>query len=121
MPMEDSFEKADILPLTETTFLILLSLSGEARHGYAIMQDVESLSKGRIHFSTGTLYGALRRLLRDGWIERVDEDEHPDLSDERNRKYYMLTSTGGQVLEEELRRLQSLVDIAELRTSEARA
>lgn len=117
--MEDSFEKSAILPLTETTFFILLSLSGETRHGYAIMQDVESLSDGRVQFSTGTLYGALRRLLRDGWIERVDEQEQPGLSEERNRKYYLLTRRGEQVLGQELRRLRSLVDVAELRTSEA--
>ncbi|MGD2058062.1 MAG: PadR family transcriptional regulator [Anaerolineales bacterium] len=117
--MENSIDTADVLPLTETTFYILLSLSGQARHGYAIMQDVESLSGGRLRFSTGTLYGALRRLLRDGWIERVDENEQPGLSDERNRKYYVLTDTGEQVLGDELHRLRSLVAVAEMRASEA--
>jgi PadR family transcriptional regulator PadR len=108
---------ADILPLTETTFLILVSLSNEPRHGYAIMQDVESLSDGRVRFSTGTLYGALRRLLRDGWIQRVDASESPSLSDERNRKYYRLTKRGGQALEREIKRMGKLVRAASLRTS----
>lgn len=110
---------ADVLPLTETTFFILLSLSSRARHGYAIMQDVEALSAGRVRFSTGTLYGALRRLLREGWIQRVDESEHPSLSDERNRKYYRLTENGRRLLDAEIRRMRSLLEKARLRTSEA--
>jgi DNA-binding PadR family transcriptional regulator len=110
---------ADMLPLTETTFLILLSLSNEARHGYAIMQDVEALSDGRVRFSTGTLYGALRRLLRDGWIQRVAEHEQRSLDGERNKKYYCLTKTGGQALEQEILRLRSLLELASLKTSEA--
>lgn len=117
--MEEDRSLEQVLPLTETTFLILLSLSNQARHGYAIMQDVEALSEGRVHLSTGTLYGALRRLLQDGWIERLDEQENPSLRSERNRKYYSLTETGEQVLENELQRLQNLVDAAELRTSGA--
>ena len=51
------------LPLTETTFYILLSMAVERKHGYAILKDVEQLSKGRVVPSTGTLYGALSRLL----------------------------------------------------------
>lgn len=118
--MEHDLTAANMLPLTETTFLILLSLSNEARHGYAIMQDVESLSGGRVRFSTGTLYGALRRLLRDGWIQRVDAREQRSLDDERNKKYYRLTKTGGQILEKEILRLRSLLEVASLRSSEAR-
>jgi DNA-binding PadR family transcriptional regulator len=116
---DKDFSAADVLPLTETTFLILLSLVNEPRHGYAIMQDVEALSDGRVQLSTGTLYGALRRFLRDGWITRIDESEHTELRDERNRKYYRLTETGSQILKQEIRRMKSLLDIASLKTSEA--
>lgn len=45
------------------TFFILLSISNKAKHGYAIMKDVEHLSSGRVKLSTGTLYGAISRLL----------------------------------------------------------
>jgi DNA-binding PadR family transcriptional regulator len=110
----------DVLPVTEPTFFILLSLYSEARHGYGIMQDVFLLSDGRVQLSTGTLYGALRRLLDDGWIERVDETKDDSLSGARNKKYYTLTQTGHQVLEAELQRLRKLVQTAKLRTSEAR-
>jgi DNA-binding PadR family transcriptional regulator len=82
---------------------------------------VEVLSDGRVRFSTGTLYGALRRLLRDGWIRRVDESEHAELSNERNKKYYRLTETGEQVLDFEIQRLKALLETASLRKAEAAA
>ncbi len=97
-------------PLTETTFLILVSLEGEPRHGYAIMKDVEALSQGRVALSTGTLYGAIKRLLGEGWIRRA---ELPDEgSDGRGKKYYTLTGRGRDVLEAETQRLRELVAIA---------
>ena len=65
------------LPLTEPVLLILLSLAGQAQHGYSILKDVERMSDGRVVMSTGTLYGALRRLLDDRWIERIEERESP--------------------------------------------
>jgi DNA-binding PadR family transcriptional regulator len=107
------------LPLTETTFYILLSLASEPRHGYRIMKEVEALSEKRVQFSTGTLYGALRRLLAKGWIERVEEDQALELRDERNRKSYTLTQFGRQVLEGEILRLRKLVQLAGLRRSES--
>ncbi len=48
------------LPLSEATFLILLSLANGPKHGYLIMREVERLSAGKVIFSTGTLYGAIR-------------------------------------------------------------
>jgi len=98
-------------PLTEATFLILLSLSPAPKHGYAIMKEVKVLSKGRINFSTGTLYGALRRLLEHGWIKRVSDPE-PNPTD-RERKSYALTERGRKVLSTETERLRSLLATAE--------
>ena len=59
----------DFLPLSEPVLLVLLSLAEQPRHGYSILQDVERMSDGRVVLSTGTLYGALQRLLRQGWID----------------------------------------------------
>ena len=105
------------LPLTESTFLIMLSLAPQARHGYAIMQDVEDISEGRVQLSTGTMYGALRRLLADGWIERVPTDEVEVAIDGRNQKFYRLTPTGEAILGAELDRLKQLIEVGELRRS----
>jgi DNA-binding PadR family transcriptional regulator len=110
----------DPLPLTESTFLILLSLAPGPKHGYAILKDVETLSHGRVVLSTGTLYGALKRLLDQVWIRRVQEpsEKLPD----RNRKAYALTQTGRRVLKAEVERLQRLVASAvRLRAAEAEA
>jgi DNA-binding PadR family transcriptional regulator len=103
------------LPLTEATFLVMLSLATEPRHGYAIMRDVEELSGGRVRLSTGTLYGALRRLLDDGWIRRTDDDVEAN-GPRRPRKVYALTRLGHRVLNAEVERLRDLVVVAQRRT-----
>jgi len=104
-------------PLTEATFFILLSLAPSPKHGYAIMKEVKELSNGRIKFSTGTLYGAIRRLLEQGWIKRVTDPE-PNPTD-RERKAYALTDKGRRVVNAEVERLKSLLSTAEQRTSES--
>lgn len=101
------------LPLTESTFYILLSLAPGPKHGYAIMKDVKTLSEGRVILSTGTLYGAIKRLLNQGWILRVDEPAEDDSS--RERKAYVLTQRGRRILEAETARLGKLYQAAQLR------
>ena len=107
-------------PLSEATYFIMLSLSREARHGYAIMKDVQELSNTSVVLSTGTLYGALKRLLEQGWIERIGEEPGSEDSG-RVRKAYTLTKMGGRILETEISRLQVLVDAANFCTSGAQA
>ena len=79
------------------------------------MKDAKELSKGRIVFSTGTLYGAIRRLLEQGWIKRVSDPE-PNPTD-RERKAYALTEKGRNVVNAEIERLQSLLTTAKRRTA----
>ena len=97
-------------PLTEPVLLILLSLAEQPRHGYAILKDVEGMSDGRVRFSTGTLYGALRRLLEAEWIERFEEDDPS-----RDRVAYRLTRVGRQRLVTETSRLKHLARLSALR------
>jgi len=99
------------LPLTEATFYIMLSLTPSRKHGYAIMKDVESISNGRVTLSTGTLYGALKRLLDSEWIERIEVDS----PNKRERKAYQLTDFGQRIVMAETQRLQSLAHLAQLR------
>ena len=103
------------LPLTEATFFILLSLAPGPNHGYGILKDVEILSGGHISFSTGTLYGALKRLLEQGWIERVENAGTDDTG--RPRKDYRLTELGLRILSAETDRLEALARIARTRLS----
>ena len=81
------------------------------------MKDVKELSKGRIVFSTGTLYGAIRRLLEQDCIKRVNDPE-PNPTD-RERKAYALTERGRKVLDAEIERLKSLITTAEQHTAES--
>lgn len=100
------------LPLTEPVLLILLSLAGQPRHGYSILKDVERMSNGRVMLSTGTLYGALRRLLDDDWIERIEERESS-----RGRQAYRLTAHGRRNLQGEVDRMKQLTRLASLRVA----
>lgn len=104
------------LPLREPTFFILLSLSPGPKHGYAILKEVEALSEGRVVLSTGTLYGAIRRLLDREWIKRVN-DPIPNMTD-RERKAYALTESGRHMLNAEIQRLEKLVSVAQIQTAE---
>src|SRR6266576_3665705 len=100
----------DAAPLTEPVLLILMSLAGQPRHGYALMKDIEILSDGRVRVSTGTLYGALNRLLNNEWIARFAQ---PDKS--REKQAYKLTATGRRQLQLELDRMQQLTRAATAR------
>jgi DNA-binding PadR family transcriptional regulator len=99
-------------PLTEAVLLILLSLAEQPRHGYSILKDVEEMSSGQVVLSTGTLYGALRRLLGDGWIERFEEEDAS-----RDRHAYRLTANGRKSLQVEIARMKYLTRLAALRMS----
>lgn len=101
-------------PMTETTYFILLSLAPGPSHGYAIMKDVQQLSQARVVLSTGTLYGALKRLLELGWIERTDDPAAGENG--RERKAYRLTQLGQAVLDSEIERLNGLLAAAGQRT-----
>jgi DNA-binding PadR family transcriptional regulator len=99
------------LPLTETSLLILLSLATKPKHGYAILKDIELLTNDRVKMATGTLYSAIRRMLEDGWIERLEDDATKDTG--RIRKLYRLSRHGQRILEAELLRMNKLVEAAQ--------
>jgi DNA-binding PadR family transcriptional regulator len=103
-------------PLTEAVFLILTSLADQPRHGYALIRDIEQVSGGRVRLSTGTLYGAIRRLLEDGWIQRFEQEDRS-----REKQAYKLASEGRRQLAGEVERMRNLARAASgrLRASEA--
>ena len=99
------------MSLRSIEFHILLALAGEERHGYAILQEVTQLTDGEIELEPGTLYRALHRMLKDGWIAESSRRPAADLDDER-RKYYRLTPLGRRIASAEADRLLRLVAIA---------
>ncbi|SRR6266516_1080591 len=90
-------------PLSEPVLFMLISLAQTPRHGYALIKDIESISGGRVRLSTGTLFGALRRLLENGWIQRFQQEDTA-----RDKQAYRLTAAGRRQLEVELHRLKQL-------------
>jgi PadR family transcriptional regulator PadR len=118
MALDDMSSEAtmEFLPLTEPVLLILLSLAEQPRHGYSILKDVEQMSAGRVVLSTGTLYGALRRLLDEKWIERIEEQESS-----RGRQAYRLSARGRKNLQVEVGRMKQLTHLANLRIARKEA
>lgn len=93
------------LPLTETTFYILLALL-EPAHGYLIMQKVEDLSNGNVRLAAGTLYGAIENLMKLKFITPVP-------SDDARRKVYRITEKGREILKLDLERIKHMAIITE--------
>ncbi len=99
------------LPLTPAAFHILLALADGEKHGYGIMREVTTQTEGKMRLGPGTLYGTIKRMLADGWIEESDERPDPELDDER-RRYYRLTDLGQRLARVEAERLANLVSVA---------
>ena len=98
------------LPLKPQWFHILLTLADGAQHGYGIRSSVEARTQGTVRLWPATLYGTIRRLSDEGFIEQLAGPEDPD--DDARRRYYRLTPAGRDVLRAETERLQALVDAA---------
>jgi DNA-binding PadR family transcriptional regulator len=91
--------------LTETTFLVLLAVY-QPNHGYGILKFVEKETNGRVILGAGTLYGAIKALLRKKWIEPIN------IEDGSNKKQYIITESGRQASEKELARVADLLRLA---------
>lgn len=98
--MGDNLEKN--IPLTETMFLVLLTML-EEDYGYKVSQEVEEITGGRIVLGPGTLYGAINNLSKKGWIKLVDKDK------ESGKKVYMATDIGKKLVLLEIDRMRTLV------------
>ena len=86
----------------DPSVLILASLAGGPKHGYSIMTD---------SMEPGTLYGALSRLDRRGWVR--------PLAIEERRRPYEITAAGQEILAEQVTTMQQIVRVARLRTATA--
>jgi len=89
--------------------LILTSLSSGAKHGHALLLDIEDFAG--IRLGPGTLYGAITRLEERGLIEPLDADDR--------RRPYRLTGAGSHALADSLADLRRIVDAATTRLAAA--
>jgi len=90
---------SDLGRFSDPALLILSSLAGGPKHGYAMMEDIWQFSWTRLE--PGTLYGALARLEQRGWIEPLAplERRHP----------YRITAAGVSALQEQLATMSRIV------------
>ena len=96
------------LPLTPIVLHVLLALAEGERHGYAIAQEIETATNGRVRAGPGTMYGSIQRMLTASLIEEVATRA----ADDERRRYYRATPLGRRVLDLELQRLVDVVAIA---------
>jgi DNA-binding PadR family transcriptional regulator len=99
----------DLGRFADPSLLILTSLADGPKHGYAIMTDVAEFSG--VSMEPGTLYGAMSRLERRGWVR--------PLATEERRRPYEITAAGQAVLAEQLKTMQQIVHIGRQRTAPA--
>jgi DNA-binding PadR family transcriptional regulator len=118
--MEDATDS--LIPLRTNWFHILLCLADGEQHGYGIMQEVLERTQGKVRLWPATLYGALRKLIEQGFIIECDERPAVEANDAR-RRYYRLSPLGRSVLSAEIERLEELVHAARVkrRSMEAQA
>jgi DNA-binding PadR family transcriptional regulator len=90
---------ADLGRFTDIGLLVLLSLASGPKHGYAMIDDIAAFSGTALE--PGTLYGALSRLERQGWIAPLPVEER--------RRPYRLTDAGANALRRQFATLRRLV------------
>lgn len=90
--------------LTQSMYYVLLSLT-KPRHGYEIMQYISDITKKRVSVGPGTLYALLPKFEEDGYIKMISTDD--------NKKTYLITDAGQEILNEEINRLRLLLSDGE--------
>jgi DNA-binding PadR family transcriptional regulator len=93
-------------------FQILIALADHPLHGYGIMLDIAERSDGKVKLSPGTLYGAIKQMLEEGWIEELAD--RPAREDDERRRYYRLTRNGREAARQEMARISALLGQARL-------
>ena len=117
-------DPSELLPLTPLSLAVLLALADGARHGYAILKELER-GDPPVAAGAGTLYAALERMLGEGLVS--ESDGEGDGSGGPRRRYFALTPFGREVARGELLRMARLLAVGrakrlvpELRLSVAR-
>lgn len=107
-----SLNPGRFLPLSPQVFQILLSVADDARHGYAIIADIEARTGGEVRLTASTLYDALARLVDHGLIAELSSPPPGTIDHDSRRRYYALSELGRETVRLEAARLQKLVEMA---------
>lgn len=103
------------MEIRRPTYFVLAALLDGPLHGYAIIGRASELSDGEVRLSTGTLFGALDRLVDSGLVEPGEEEK----VDGRVRRAYTLTQDGHAALAAEAGRLRRAAKVVEVRVARA--
>lgn len=95
----------DLGRFSDASFLILSSLASGPKHGYAMMEDIKSFSGTQLE--PGTLYGAITRLEKQGWIEALPTEER--------RRPYRMTAEGASALRQQVETLEQVALVGKTR------
>lgn len=90
---------------SDASFLILSSIANGPKHGYAMMEDIQLFSGTQLE--PGTLYGAITRLEKQGWIEALPTEER--------RRPYRITAEGVTALREQVATLEQVASVGKKR------
>jgi DNA-binding PadR family transcriptional regulator len=88
--------------MTDPALLILASLADGEKHGYGMMLDIQQFAG--VELGPGTLYGAITRLVKCGWIRPLDSDDR--------RRPYRITAAGRTHLQQQMTALEHVVKTA---------
>jgi DNA-binding PadR family transcriptional regulator len=97
--------------LSRSSFLVLLALADQPRHGLAILDRVLEVSRGEVRLGPGTLYGTIQKLVAAHLIAETPTVPDPADHDSR-RRYYRTTPKGERALKSEASRMRALVRAA---------
>lgn len=100
---------ADPVPLAPRDLLLLAALAEGPSHGYGLIERVATLSEDSVQLDPANLYRALRRMERDGWIDRLPPSRDDQSAPGKPRRRVALSPDGRSVLASELQRLDDLV------------
>lgn len=103
-----------LLPLTATTFQLLVSVIRGPAHGYGLKRDIEERTDGDMRLGAGTLYTTLQRMERTGLIRETEAPAKLEEEASSRWRFYTATDLGRRVLEAELERLEAGVRDARL-------
>ncbi|HVS12460.1 MAG TPA: helix-turn-helix transcriptional regulator [Thermoanaerobaculia bacterium] len=107
MPVDRS---QDPLPLSIPEFQVLLALIDRDLHGYALLQEIETRTGGEVSLTASTLYAALKRMLRGGWIAELEHSATD--GDGARRRTYRITARGRELGRREAERLERAAQMA---------
>ncbi len=96
---------SDLGRFADASFLVLSSLASGPKHGYAMMEDIEAFSG--THLEPGTLYGAVSRLEKLGWVEPLPPEDR--------RRPYQLTAAGAAAFRRHVATLEQVATVSKAR------